>query len=252
MARIEPEEHATRTAFVERLIEVLDGFLAGRLSRAEVVAWAEGVRGPYGARAAHGFAHVVMESIINLDEMRGGEPVLREMDVRSLLEELERGQSGCWSRTDLVVIDVPAEQLPARLHVPATRSWVDGLGWYSGAVFASLATGRSFAFRGNTFDVGMGPLMTSIKIGEKDDPTDAISDLVEVLGLREREVLWWDPAIAVDALPRWIVVRQDDNGNRFECESLLSRSAAVSLCETMTARGHKQEYWVERAPASAP
>ena len=43
---------------------------------------------------------------------------------------------------------------------------------------------------------------------------------------------------------RWIVWRQDDNGNRFEVARKDSRADAQALAAAMEARGHKQLYWV--------
>jgi hypothetical protein len=48
---------------------------------------------------------------------------------------------------------------------------------------------------------------------------------------------------------RWIVWRQDDNGNRFEVARKDSRADAEELAAAMEARGHKQLYWVAKAPA---
>jgi RimJ/RimL family protein N-acetyltransferase len=48
---------------------------------------------------------------------------------------------------------------------------------------------------------------------------------------------------------RWVVWRQDDNGNRFEVARKDSRAEAEELAATMEARGHKQIYWV--APVSS-
>ncbi|MEJ3744561.1 hypothetical protein WEI85_14855 [Actinomycetes bacterium KLBMP 9797] len=46
---------------------------------------------------------------------------------------------------------------------------------------------------------------------------------------------------------RWIVWRQDDNGNRFEVARKDSRTDAEELATVMQARGHKQLYWVAKA-----
>jgi hypothetical protein len=43
----------------------------------------------------------------------------------------------------------------------------------------------------------------------------------------------------------WIVMRQDDNGNRYEVARVTSRCEAESLRREFEARGHKQSYWVE-------
>ena len=48
------------------------------------------------------------------------------------------------------------------------------------------------------------------------------------------------------ALPLpWCVMRQDDNGNRFEVTRCSSRCEAEARAAEFEARGHKQMYWVE-------
>ena len=47
---------------------------------------------------------------------------------------------------------------------------------------------------------------------------------------------------------RWIVWPQDDNGNRFEVARKDSRADAEELAAVMEARGHRQLYWVAKAP----
>jgi hypothetical protein len=44
----------------------------------------------------------------------------------------------------------------------------------------------------------------------------------------------------------WVVRRVDDNGNVFEVERFSHRCGADALATQLTARGHKQTYWVER------
>ena len=46
---------------------------------------------------------------------------------------------------------------------------------------------------------------------------------------------------------RWIVWRQDDNGNRYEVARKDSRAEAEELAAELEARGHKQLYWVAAA-----
>jgi hypothetical protein len=45
---------------------------------------------------------------------------------------------------------------------------------------------------------------------------------------------------------RWVVWRQDDNGNRFEVSRKDSHADAEELATVMEARGHKQLYWVAK------
>lgn len=44
----------------------------------------------------------------------------------------------------------------------------------------------------------------------------------------------------------WVVRRVDDNGNVFEVERFSHRGGADALATQLSARGHKQTYWVER------
>jgi hypothetical protein len=67
--------------------------------------------------------------------------------------------------------------------------------------------------------------------------------LVHHLGGRD-----WSPFLP-DRLhddPRvWVVRRVDDNGNVFEVQRFSHRCGAAALAAELSARGHKQTYWVE-------
>lgn len=45
---------------------------------------------------------------------------------------------------------------------------------------------------------------------------------------------------------RWLVVRQDDNGNRFQVQRGLPKGEAERLVAELESHGHKQLYWAER------
>ena len=45
----------------------------------------------------------------------------------------------------------------------------------------------------------------------------------------------------------WLLLRQDDNGNRYEMARFGTREEAEAAAERYQARGHKQLYYVERA-----
>ncbi len=47
------------------------------------------------------------------------------------------------------------------------------------------------------------------------------------------------------ALP-WLVIRQDDNGNRYRVGRYATRAEAQKIADSLEDRGHKQLYWVER------
>ncbi|MEU1191677.1 SPOR domain-containing protein [Streptomyces sp. NPDC005859] len=44
----------------------------------------------------------------------------------------------------------------------------------------------------------------------------------------------------------WLVIRQDDNGNRYRVGRYASRAEAQEIADSLDSRGHKQLYWVER------
>ncbi|MEU6364472.1 SPOR domain-containing protein [Streptomyces sp. NPDC046931] len=48
----------------------------------------------------------------------------------------------------------------------------------------------------------------------------------------------------------WLVIRQDDNGNRYSVGRYATRAEAQKIVDSLDDRGHKQLYWVERVGQS--
>ncbi|MFD7322450.1 SPOR domain-containing protein [Streptomyces sp. NPDC059875] len=44
----------------------------------------------------------------------------------------------------------------------------------------------------------------------------------------------------------WLVIRQDDNGNRYRVGRYATKDEAQKVADSLDDRGHKQLYWVER------
>ncbi|WP_137993554.1 SPOR domain-containing protein [Streptomyces vilmorinianum] len=44
----------------------------------------------------------------------------------------------------------------------------------------------------------------------------------------------------------WLVIRQDDNGNRYRVGRYATEDEAQKVADSLDDRGHKQLYWVER------
>ncbi|MEB3962310.1 SPOR domain-containing protein [Streptomyces kunmingensis] len=44
----------------------------------------------------------------------------------------------------------------------------------------------------------------------------------------------------------WLVIREDDNGNRYRVGRYATRAEAQRTADSFDSRGHKQLYWVER------
>ncbi|MFB7588172.1 SPOR domain-containing protein [Streptomyces sp. NPDC056169] len=44
----------------------------------------------------------------------------------------------------------------------------------------------------------------------------------------------------------WLVIRQDDNGNRYRVGRYATKDEAQKIADSLDDRGHRQLYWVER------
>ncbi|MER5358057.1 SPOR domain-containing protein [Streptomyces sp. NPDC002785] len=44
----------------------------------------------------------------------------------------------------------------------------------------------------------------------------------------------------------WLVIRQDDNGNRYRVGRYATQGEAQQIADKLDTHGHKQLYWVER------
>ncbi|MFI5616480.1 SPOR domain-containing protein [Streptomyces sp. NPDC051567] len=53
------------------------------------------------------------------------------------------------------------------------------------------------------------------------------------------------------ALLQWLVIRQDDNGNRYRVGRYPTRAEAQKVADGFEDRGHRQTYWVEKIGQSA-
>ncbi|MER7815316.1 SPOR domain-containing protein [Streptomyces sp. NPDC096153] len=50
----------------------------------------------------------------------------------------------------------------------------------------------------------------------------------------------------------WLVIRQDDNGNRYRVGRYATQVEAQRVADSLGDRGHKQLYWVEHMGQTAP
>jgi hypothetical protein len=93
--------------------------------------------------------------------------------------------------------------------------------------------------------------LTTLSIQRVDDDTYAtsaeIDDALTELRIGHDEVLWIDER-ALGFTPH-TVMRQDDNGQDFEVETLPSRHAAAERVRAFEAAAHKQHYWLVPAPS---
>lgn len=48
----------------------------------------------------------------------------------------------------------------------------------------------------------------------------------------------------------WLVIRQDDNGNRYRVGRYATKAEAQKIADSLDDRGHKQLYWIEKLSPS--
>ncbi|MER7764510.1 SPOR domain-containing protein [Streptomyces sp. NPDC097619] len=53
------------------------------------------------------------------------------------------------------------------------------------------------------------------------------------------------------AVLSWLVIRQDDNGNRYRVGKYATKAEAERVADSLEAHGHRQLYWVERVGQTA-
>ncbi|MGW0121382.1 SPOR domain-containing protein [Streptomyces sp. NPDC003327] len=49
----------------------------------------------------------------------------------------------------------------------------------------------------------------------------------------------------------WVVIRQDDNGNRYRVGQYATEAEAQKIADGLEAGGHRQLYWVEQLGSPA-
>ncbi|WAS96717.1 hypothetical protein [Nannocystis punicea] len=246
-----PLEHAERRRAqieeVRALRAGLAALIAGRTTREELSRWlrelwppGSGQGGPFLWQPAA----CVYDSLLSLNRRWGEQELVREVELRAYLRWLGEGECCFTDDGDsLFVLHRDIDELAAWAGVEAVRWWHSGLGWWTSLQFGSPASRRVFVVHSaleRPDVVGFHPQRGVAR-------EEAIRELFEVLAIDDADVTRVDPQIDLERLPRWALIRQDDNGNRFEIARFRSYTKAYAQERTLTARGHKQLYWVEPA-----
>lgn len=240
------ELRCAQTDRVRSLVERLCALLDGRATRSEVRAWARELWPPeagQGSPFTSGTATAVFSALWNLDERHGGADVVRDSDLRVYLRWLREGD---WCQRDevpLIGLERDIDELAAQTGTEPFRWPLEGLGWLVSLPFCAPATVRPFIAHASLSR----PSRLDIHKLRSDDPHAAIVDLFEALAIDDADVGHLDPRVDLSRLPTWALWRQDDNGNRFEMARFRSYAKACAQEQLFTARGHKQNYWVEEA-----
>ncbi|MCB9551096.1 MAG: hypothetical protein H6705_04275 [Myxococcales bacterium] len=117
---------------------------------------------------------------------------------------------------------------------------------FGAAFFLAFRFGgaRGFLEQRMAADEGAGT-MVAVQ-GEADD-TALLRAVLEAAGLDLDDCVSVGEGVDRAALPRWVLWRQDDNGDRFVVETFTGRRKADDRAARMEAGGHKQLYWVASA-----
>jgi hypothetical protein len=240
------EQRRLQAERVRALTNHLRALLDGRMTRAEVQAWTRelwppgsGQGGPFTSATAAS----VFDSLWIFVDPRTGREMVRDIELRAYLRWLGEGESFLADNEPLVVLAGDIDGLAARTGTEAVRWWCDGLGWHASLRFSAPARGRPFVVHAALER----PTTLDVRKLRSDDWHDALVDLFETLAIDDADTLFIDPHVDLAQLPAWSLWRQDDNGNRFEMARFRSYAKACAHERMFTARGHKQNYWVEQA-----
>jgi hypothetical protein len=234
-------EHSRHTT---EMVALVERWLRGEVTRAEVSAWALALHQTHGNGAfGSGPAHTLHSSLYNFEERLydGDELIVRREDIEEQLRALRHGE--VWlARAPVAVLRLTPQAIAARTGTRVTRFLLDGLGWLESVRFASPATNRCF--------VAMGPLRvaaarSSVQSdrGAPQAPAAAVlADLFDTLALDLDDT---EPAGEPPPLRRWRLLRSDDNGNTEPVASFSGYAKARAQLAAFEAGAHKQVYWIE-------
>jgi hypothetical protein len=240
----------TQADLVREICAKMRAYLAGNLGGTALGQWATDVwphQGPSTIRG-HGAATSVLESLINLDD-EGRE--VRRSDVETYLRWLTEGLPVQLPDEPLTVLRKTPDEIAQQLSLRTVRWWLNGLGWVSEVRFVAPGTGRPFCAGWlENAPPEPGEARSCITTDHPQD-AQALLDLFDTLALDLSDVPTmrgkpgWNEAISAEGLPRWRLMRQDDNGRRFEIETFSAPRKARERLRSYEALHHKQIYWLE-------
>jgi len=242
-----------RSLRAQELKAVLGDFLAGRTSRAEVEMSALAIAER--AERRLGFLASTIDSLVNATEVQHGEFVVRREDFEIYARDLSEGYDR-FEATPLMTVPQSAVFAACARHAsPWSRSWVAGLGWFGFANIGSPATGRRLRLTWVDLDLAPGSMsgakpFAGVVVPRGVDADEAARDAIETFELSDEEILELHPDVRASAWPRFVVVRQDDHGNRYDVSESRSEMYALARLARFESLGHKQTYSIEtREPA---
>jgi hypothetical protein len=240
----------TQADLVREMCAQMRAYLDGHIGGTALGQWATDARTPNGLSTirGHGTAHSVLKSLIHLDDE---ESEIRRSDVETYLRWLTEGSQAPLPDDPLVMLRLTPDEIASVLSLRTVRWWLDGLGWVSEVRFVAPGTGRPFLAGWLDYPAPeLGDYRSCITTDHARD-AQALLDLFDTLCIDLSDIPpldgkpGWNEAISVEGLPRWRLMRQDDNGRRFEMETFTAPRKARERLQAYEALHHKQIYWLE-------
>jgi hypothetical protein len=218
------------------MVALTERFLDGKVDAAEVEVWARRIDG----RVLRSWiADDLHTCLYNIQDVR------RE-DLEWHLAEIRTGMTP-FDEESFASLTLPLSEIAGRMQRSTTRFYLEGLGAFEGVRFASLATGRPFlaaVLRDSKRGAGV---VTVQYPAEEQKQVEVVQDLFNTLVIDQDETSY----LRAPPLPRWRLMRLDDNANTAEMSILTGYAKARAALAQYQSKLHKQTYWLETI-TSAP
>jgi hypothetical protein len=239
------------------MIALVERFLTGDATREEVQVWARAQGNAYSKPApfpGNGAADDLHTCLWNMDQrLRSGDFLVRDIDLADHVRAVREGRSTfapqviAWTRLSIA-------EIAQRTTIPATRTPIQGLGWFEEVRFASLSTNARFVALESIENGDPVPGVVRFHVHAFPVSSDAaarlLDDLCDTLAIDGGDLVTDAPMVMPIPPPRWDVVRMDDNGHRFVVATYSGYAKARARLADLEALSHKQTYWLEE-PESA-
>lgn len=132
-----------------------------------------------------------------------------------------------------------AADFEKRFSISFTPYIEDGLGDALGKV-VQLSSGRHFLLK----ELLQAPIPRMyVETDDTNGTIDGLNDLLNEMGLSHDDCLW--TLIEGDEEVACVLMREDDNGRRFEVERFEDKLTARLRMDELEKGGHKQYFWIE-------
>lgn len=235
----------TNPKLMRNMVALLQEFSGSSADRQRIYDWAHHVfdgRSQDNVFDGHPTAEVVFFCLWNILDCdpRTDEPLVRKHDTEAYLRWLLSPAFPARDLGHFVALNFSFDELARRVKVTPVRELVSGWGWLETVQFASLVTGMSFvSFRSISSPVDHDNALVFFE--QSADRYRALIELFETLEIDLADV----KHMPIEVTPQWVLLRQDDNGNRFVVEHFVTGSAARRRLAQFESMSHKQMYWVE-------